>query len=754
MFCDRFFLLKDIEGLRKKILADGQTPAQRALWNMICSCARSGPMHYPWFTPFVAVITREKEDIENAKRVIAAYVGKLNDQNYCVGLQFHFWCFAFPHAKWAMYYQWLAAAGAYSREEREELDAIFLNYQFTNFYYGMRTKPEPECADNQTLSLTLSNVITGYLFSDTHIGKIMLRDGLKRLPEIIGRLPASGYTGEGSDYMDCVNGPAMWICCEALEEITGQKNVAFQRFAPNGVRPIDVLDMCAKEWMPGGLLLPWDNYGYNRGVKAPVAYAAGLTGDARYYELLEKDADWAYDIGTGWAYDDMVWTLIFWPTQPPRFREKSKNWYVPGVGGALYGAGDTFYLMQMWDESGVGCPTRSHVNPNAVLFNAYHIPVSADGSKMDFDCKRFDYADTWRTVDFLSMDSETRYNYGDGCLGAHSSVIVDGNESMRAMREYPQTASESGSAEEGYLYSDASPLYAEHFPDTVRVARKSSLHCDRFFIIEDDLRFRDEHMLTGRFLLRPSAKPYKGGIRAVTPEGVVLYLCEVLGGSEVCIEEVKNFPHKPDLACVIVDFKKKAARLDRLMVAFMSARFSTPEPVAGFRGEACEKALSYAEASALLAAPGETFGLTLPPFMEKRVKIAPVWWFGKRLYKKAGRAALVLPAGLIEPELYINGEKQDLSPFFRSMQLLRPHIPLPEACLAEGELEIVFKTRVPIDHYYGKGWGTYGMNGGISLAYAEEEEKPEKVEYDGKMLRICTNRREYVTEYRCMGEEE
>lgn len=754
MFCDRFFLLKNVSELRKAIETGAQTPRQRSLWNMMLSCARSGPLNYPWFTPFVAVVTQEKQDVENAKRVIATYADKLNHQNYCTGLQFHFWCFAFPHAKWAMYYQWLCALGAYTPEEREELDAVFLNYQFTNFYYGMRTKPEPECADNQTLSLTLSNVIVGYLFSDTRIGKIMLRDGLKRLPEIIGRLPASGYTGEGSDYMDCVNGPAMWICCEALEEITGEKGVAFKRFEPNGVRPVDVLDICAREWMPGGLLLPWDNYGYNCGVKAPVAYAAKITGNARYYEMLEKDADWAYDIGTGWAYDDMVWTLIFWPTQAPSVREQTRNWFVSGVGGALVGAGDTQYLMQMWDESGVECPTRSHVNPNAVIFNAYHLPVSADGSKMEFDCTRFEYPDTWRVVDFLSMDSTSRYNYGDGCIGAHSCVIVDGNESMRAMTEYPQTKSEDCSAEEGYLSSDATPLYAEHFPDAIRVSRKSSLHCDRFFVIEDDLRFGEEHLLTSRFLLRPGAEPCENGVRIVTPEGVVLSLCEVGGGSEISVENVKNYPHKPDLACVIADFNRRAKKLDRLFVAFMSKRFSDYEQIGGFRAVADEKGdLCYREAAKLLSDPGETFDLSLPPFMEREAKICSVWWFGKKIAKKEGKAVLVLPAGLIEPELYFNGKKFDLSPYDRSMQLIRPHVSLPDEFSGEGQIDVVLKTRVPVDHYYGKGWGTYGMNGGVSLAYAQEEERPEKIEYDGKTLRVRTNQKEYVTEYVRSGDE-
>lgn len=45
------------------------------------------------------------------------------------------------------------------------------------------------------------------------------------------------------------------------------------------------------------------------------------------------------------------------------------------------------------------------------------------------------------------------------------------------------------------------------------------------------------------------------------------------------------------------------------------------------------------------------------------------------------------------------------------------------------------------------------MNGGVSLAYAQEEERPEKIEYDGKTLRVRTNQKEYVTEYVRSGDE-
>lgn len=754
MFDDRFFLLKEIGALREAMRRGKFSPRQQMLWNMMRSCVRSGALNYPWYAPFVAVMTQEKQDIENAKRVIATYAEKLEHQNYCVGLQFHFWCFAFPHAKWAMYYQWLVALGAYTESERAELDAVFLNYQFTNFYYGMRTKPEPECVDNQTLSLTLSNVLVGYLFSDTHIGRLMLRDGLKRLPEIIGGFPSGGYTGEGSDYMDCVNGPAMWICCEALEEITGEKEIALKRFSPNGVRPIDVLDVCAREWMPGGLLLPWDNYGYNNGVKAPVAYAAKVTGKARYYELLEKDANWAYDIGTGWAYDDMVWTLIFWPRRLPQEEEKTRNWYKAGIGGALESGDGNCYLMQMWDESEPVCPTRAHVNPNAVLFNGYRLPVSADGSKMDYPCSRFEFADTWRVVDFLSMDSQSRYNYGDGCLGAHSCVIVDGKEGMRAMSEYPQIKSENCSVEQGVLCADVTPLYAEHFPDAVRVSRRSSLLCDRFFVIEDDLEFGEEHTLTSRFLLRPDGYTGEGCVRVVTREGVVLSLHEIVGGSEISLERVKNFPHKPDLECVIADFSKRAKSMKRLIVAFLSKRFTDYEAVRGFCTVADpEGKLDRQGAEKLLQGSKELFDLNLPPFMEREAPICPVWWFRKEIKKQKRRAVLVLPSGLIEPELYVNGRQIDLSPFARSSQLIRPHLYLPEEFTREESLTVLLRTKVPTDHFYGKGWGTYGMSGGVSLAYEVPEERVEKIEYDGKRILVRTDRKEYAAAYECSEEK-
>ena len=53
------FLIDDIERLRRSILDLEQQDGKKAqLWKLLKSSARSAPMNFPWFTPFVALITQ------------------------------------------------------------------------------------------------------------------------------------------------------------------------------------------------------------------------------------------------------------------------------------------------------------------------------------------------------------------------------------------------------------------------------------------------------------------------------------------------------------------------------------------------------------------------------------------------------------------------------------------------------------------------------------------------------------------------
>ena len=50
---------------------------------------------------------------------------------------------------------------------------------------------------------------------------------------------------------------------------------------------------------------------------------------------------------------------------------------------------------------------------------------------------------------------------------AHSVIVVDGDESMRAHSDYPQTASSDYDADDRWVEADVTPIYRENFPDLV-----------------------------------------------------------------------------------------------------------------------------------------------------------------------------------------------------------------------------------------------------------------------------------------------
>ncbi|MFN8446035.1 MAG: hypothetical protein U0175_34910 [Caldilineaceae bacterium] len=748
-------LLDDIDELRRSVRAlEEQTGRRSELWRLLKNSARSAPMNYPWFTPFVALITQEAQDIENARQVLRTYLSKLNPMTFSTGLQFHFWCFAFPHAKWSLYFQWLCTLGAFARAEQAEMAQQLIQYHFLNFFYGLRTKPEPECVDNQALSLAFSNALVGYIFTQgdnpSKMAQRMLDDGLRRLPTMIGDMPPSGYSGEGSSYMDCVNGPAIPLAVELLQRITGETGLLYRAFTTGGCLPINVLRMVAREWMPGGLLLPWDNYGYQFGVRSPIAYAARHTGEPIFYDILEKECIWTYDIGVGWAYDDLVWTLIWWPEQLPKVGENSRSWFEPEVGGALVSGDQNFYVMQMWDESAPEIPTRAHVNPNAVLFNGYGVPLSADGSPAPEGVPRFRFADTFRQVSFLTMGGEDVYNYGDGCGGAHSIILVDDWEGLRIFGERQQFRNSTADLTQKTIHCDVTPLYQERYPDVLTVQRKSTLCAERFFAVEDWVEFAQPHRITSRFLLRPDLVTSEAGVKIQTPEGVTLHLIELLnrGQQTIHTETVTSHPFKPDRRSLIADFSLEAAQTHRLFIAWISRTIAPAERLSDFQSLPDPGAdLTFASVLPQLVSSTLYLPMLLPAHMEASVPIVTRWWYRKITRKKSGKAWLKLPVGMTRPQLYLNGQPIDLSPYATSGELIAPHVPLPAHLEALDEIEIVLRTDVPISHYEGGGDGTMGMTGGITLCYPVPEEKLLSASYVDGAIRLVTDQQVYQVPY-------
>ena len=167
--------------------------------------------------------------------------------------------------------------------------------------------------------------------------------------------------------MDCVNGPAVLLAGQVLKRVGGYRRVLEEPLAEGLGRPINVLRMVARSCMPGGLLLPWDNYGYQFGVRSTLVYGARRTGEEVFLRVLEEECIWTYDIGIGWAYDDFVWTLIWWPHNRPAGVSTSssawRDWYEPLAGAAFAAPDGHRYVIQMWDESTPVVPTRGACQP-------------------------------------------------------------------------------------------------------------------------------------------------------------------------------------------------------------------------------------------------------------------------------------------------------------------------------------------------------------------------------------------------------
>jgi len=685
------FCITHPESLRGKLARaerDGTLMGQ--VWASVRRRAQARPEAFPWFAPLVAVVTQDAQAVENARAAIRSYVSTFDKLGFTTGLHFHFWCFAFPHARWSLYFQWLQSLGAWQPEEERRLAQQIISFQFVNFFSGLRTKPEPECVDNQTMSLALSNGLVGHLFRRAPLGSSiaqrMYDDGARRLPSMLGGMPQSGYSGEGSTYQDFVVGPSVPFMVELLER--AERGEWFARsLPPNGGSAESVTRMIAREWMPGGLLLPWDHYGYQLPCRSTIAYAGHRTGDPWFAELLENHAGWSHDVNIGWGSDDLVWSLIWWPERRGRHAGKVfPSWREPEIGAAVVSDDASLYLMQMWDPSTPVCPSRAHVNPNAIILSAWGSPLTVDGVPSR-ECTAFNFDDTWREVGYMDMHRR-KFNFGSGCGGSHSVIIVDGWEGMRAGASYQQARlvefDEAGSS----VAADVTPIYRERWPDACRVVRRSRLCEGRFWLIEDLVQFEGEHDVAARWFFRPDVSEAARGFVIDTAEGVRLHFLPLVGPDVKTMKAIKGYPDRLDGGSVMVDFRQRGSECRWLWLAYPEQTREVREDISdGWQAMAdADESLDYPRAVEKLRRSTLRLPFTQPAFMLSDVPVTRRWWYRRTISPPRGRRWwLRLPRQLGDARLWADGHEIDLQPHRLRMQLMAPHVEMPAA---NGDVEV------------------------------------------------------------------
>ena len=693
--------LLPLDALRAKIARIERQGGRRLeLWNGIRRLARGNPAGNPWFLPFVAVMEGDPALLALAKKAIADFLDEAAGRGSC-GYLFNIWCFAFPHCRWALWFDFLRRAGAYSPEEADELAAKFLLVQFRDHHAGLRIKPDPECVDNQTASLVLSSFVVGSLFADGPgtgaLARRLRDDAAPRLEAMVGGMPPGGYSGEGSTYQGRIVAFAIPLLLQALEFLRGEANLVEAPLAPNGTSAADILRATRNLWLPGALLLPWDDYGWQFGVTFPLAFLAARTGDLQSLRLLEADAPWARfnSSGAGWGHDDPVWTLVSWPDLPPGGLPPWEPWRADTLGGTLVDPRGETYLMQMWDATTPMC-TRQHVNPNSVVLSYRGIPFTADGTEHG-DCPDLAYAGAVFERNF-GASAFQRINLSKGCAGSHSCLLVDGWEGLRpAHEDYPPSRLASDLGERDSIAGDVTGLYADAVPGTRLVRRRSTLAAGRFWLVEDIAAFDDPHEAAVRWWFRPGATPAAdGGIDLRTSDGGLLQLRPLLPAGAPLIHRVERFPVEPDNASDRVDFPLgHATRFHALWLLWPTTAF---QPYATLDDGWTAWPLPLA-APAGSAAPSDALRTLSPgalPWLRHDVPVTAEWRFRRSVRLLPG-SALRLPRGLdLKTRLWLNGVEADLS-LSLSTDLVTPLLPL-DGLATPGDVEIELAVRFAIAH--------------------------------------------------------
>lgn len=454
-----------------------------------------------------------------------------------VGRDAHVWCVAPRALRVAAYFTWLDAHGAWTAAERRVIGTGILDFCYHHVVPVLQARTP--AGHNQQLSMTLSCAIVGHAFAgvDGLADRARaLRDwALPKLRQTLGLMPVSGYSGEGSTYQsDVVSALVMWSGV-FLEQL-GETDVWHRRWAPNGACLANSLEMEAALGGCGGLLPPWDHYGWAslHNLAARTLWAR-LAGNPALLPVAETTWDELDFIA--WRSDDRLWTLIYWPeTEQEPVAASQRNiahrpstidhepsaltgWSLPAVGGAIEHLSRRLRVMCVWDRCSGSLQgvSRGQVNPNHLIIDLGGEPVTADGWE-DGKVRLVSDAAVARTLAALtpveqellaqqygSVETWVKYTQ-HGFLGMACSIIVDGWESYfpRHDRE-GRLLSERREADRHTFTGESAAYYQPSF-DVTRMRRTVSMNGAGITWIVDDVRAATMHDFTWRIWLRRNAR--------------------------------------------------------------------------------------------------------------------------------------------------------------------------------------------------------------------------------------------------------
>jgi hypothetical protein len=446
-----------------------------------------------------------------------------------------------------------------------------------------------------------------------------------------------------------------------------------------------------------------------------------------------------------------VWSLVWWPESSDMpSAPASSSWVEPEVGGALLSRDENLYLMQMWDETAPRVPVRSHFNPNSLVLSAYGSPLTVDGKALD-SCREFHYEDTWTDMGYMGFEN-WRINFGVGCAGAHSVILVDDWDGLRSMSEgIPHVDHVAADLEAGTFSAEVTSLYREKWPDTLAVRRKSTLVDDRFWLIEDLAAFKEPHQIRSRWWLRPHQVEAGNGVCIETAEGVRLHLIPLFGSDEKTTRLVEGYPDRLDQKSVCADFHVHGKLGHWLWLAFPERT----REVAGDIGDDWlavpdpEETLTLESALPHFANSGARLAFSSPPEFHEGWVPAKRWWYKKTIPVPAAEAWWIrLPRQLQEAKMWVDHREVDLRDHVPCMNLLPADIPMPQGLPPGRSVEVVISTLTGVRE--GNGGAVLGFWGRPKTLVPAARPAPLHAVYEDGRICVQQGAQEWKLPYRLM----
>ncbi len=553
-------LIPDVEALVRKF--SNPPPRLHSLYGRFCK-RMDDDAAFRQDHIFLPALLGEQRALAEAKAIVWALAqdpltlaGRQSPSSTCdaqESLDSHIWCVAPRAMRLAVYFTWLDAHDVWTPDERTVVGTALLD--FFDHYVVPVLRARTPGGHNQQFSMTFCSAVTGHAFAEVDgmgARAQALRDwALPKFKQTLGLMPASGYSGEGSTYQsDVVSGLVMWAGV-FLEQL-GEQDIWNHHWAPNGACLADTLRMESAMGSCGGLLPPWDHYGWARihNLAARTLWA-GLSGEHALLDVAESA--WDEESFIAWRDDDRLWTLLYWPEKdaPPEggipvdsnrqqpaaidgnraLTPTLSGWSLPAVGAAVEHLPSKLRVMLVWDRCSGGLQgiCRGQVNPNHLMIDLGGEPVTADGwedgkggllvGEASLEKTRQSLSDVERELlaqQFGSFENWVR-NTQHGYLGMACSMIVDGWDSYLPRYEREGFLLFEQRTKDRHTFAGEAAAYYQPAFDVTRMRRTVSVGTSGLVWIVDDVQAASAHDFTWRLWLRR-------GVRLTGPKRLQLDL--------------------------------------------------------------------------------------------------------------------------------------------------------------------------------------------------------------------------------------